>query len=126
MSNTIDESCRRGCSPRLSDILRGILLMCAGVSMFPFMNAAVKLLAAHYPATQITWARFTGHLIFMLVVFLPQHRWTLLRTRRPGVQGQLDEDPRSRLIDDPEPVGDHGTVLQLDAGRQPAAPVGPA
>jgi hypothetical protein len=28
------------------DALRGILLMCAGVSMFPFMNAAVKLLGA--------------------------------------------------------------------------------
>src|SRR4051794_37801647 len=69
-----------------SGILRGILLMCAGVSVFPFMNAAVKLLAVHYPAAQITWARFTGHLIVMLIVFLPQYRWSLLRTRRPAVQ----------------------------------------
>ena len=45
--------------------------MCAGVSSFPFMNAAVKLLAADYPAAQITWARFTGHLLIMLIVFLP-------------------------------------------------------
>ena len=60
--------------------------MCAGVSTFPFMNVAVKLLAANYPAAQITWARFTGHLIVMLVVFLPQHRWGLLRSRRPAVQ----------------------------------------
>src|SRR5215475_2881933 len=66
--------------------LRGILLMCAGVSMFPFMNVAVKLLAPHYPASQITWARFTGHLLVMLVVFLPQYRWALFRTRRPVVQ----------------------------------------
>lgn len=72
--------------PGLSDTLRGILLMCAGVAMFPFMNAAVKLLAPHYPAMQVTWARFTGHLIVMLMVFLPRHRWTLLRTRRPVVQ----------------------------------------
>jgi drug/metabolite transporter (DMT)-like permease len=69
-----------------SDALRGILFMCAGVSAFPFMNAAVKLLAVQYPAAQITWARFTGHLIVMLIVFLPQYRWTLLRTRRPAVQ----------------------------------------
>ena len=69
-----------------TDVLRGILLMCAGVSTFPFMNAAVKLLAANYPAMQITWARFTGHLIVMLLIFLPQYRWTLLRTRRPTVQ----------------------------------------
>jgi drug/metabolite transporter (DMT)-like permease len=69
-----------------SDILRGILLMCAGVSTFPFMNAAVKLLAVNYPSAQITWARFTGHLLVMLVVFLPQYRWSLIRTRRPAVQ----------------------------------------
>src|SRR5581483_9164416 len=71
---------------RMSDIVRAILLMCAGVSAFPFMNAAVKLLAPHYPALQITWARFTGHLIVMLAVFLPRYRWSLLRTRRPAVQ----------------------------------------
>jgi drug/metabolite transporter (DMT)-like permease len=69
-----------------TDVLRGILLMCAGVSTFPFMNAMVKLLAADYPATQIAWARFTGHLIVMLIVFLPTQRWSLLRTRRPIVQ----------------------------------------
>ena len=49
--------------------------MCAGVSVFPFMNVAVKLLAVRYPAAQITWARFTGHLIVMLIIFLPQYRW---------------------------------------------------
>jgi drug/metabolite transporter (DMT)-like permease len=69
-----------------SDALRGILLMCAGVSSFPFMNAGVKLLADDYPASQITWARFTGHLLIMLVVFLPKYRWTLLRTRHPLIQ----------------------------------------
>src|SRR3984885_8502356 len=68
------------------DVLRGILLMCAGTAMFPFMNTAVKLLTARYPVAEIVWARFTGHLIIMLIVFLPQYRWTLLRTRRPTVQ----------------------------------------
>src|SRR6267154_796327 len=68
------------------DALRGILLMCAGVAMFPFMNAAVKLLGAHYPVAQIVWARFTGHLIVMLLVFLPQYGRRLLATRRPAVQ----------------------------------------
>jgi len=69
-----------------SDALRGIILMCAGTSLFPFMNAAVKLLAAHYPVAEIVWARFTGHLIIMLIIFLPHHRWSLVRTRRPTVQ----------------------------------------
>jgi drug/metabolite transporter (DMT)-like permease len=72
--------------PSSPDIVRGILLMCAGVSVFPFMNVAVKLLAVNYPAAQITWARFTGHLIVMLAIFLPQHSWALLRTRWPVVQ----------------------------------------
>ena len=67
-------------------MLRGIVLMCLGVSLFPFMNAAVKLLTAHYPVLQIVWARFTGHLIVMLVVFLPRYGWRLMATRRPAVQ----------------------------------------
>jgi hypothetical protein len=71
---------------RPSDLVRGILLMCLGVSMFPFMNAAVKLLTAHYPVMQIVWARFTGHLVFMLVVFLPRDGWRLFTTRRPDIQ----------------------------------------
>jgi drug/metabolite transporter (DMT)-like permease len=66
--------------------VRGILLMCAGVAMFPFMSAAVKLLGARYPVSEIVWARFTGHLIVMLAVFLPQYGRRLLATRRPGVQ----------------------------------------
>jgi drug/metabolite transporter (DMT)-like permease len=60
--------------------------MCAGVSVFPLMNVAVKLLAVHYPAAQITWARFTGHLIVMLIVLLPRHGSGLFRTRWPAVQ----------------------------------------
>jgi drug/metabolite transporter (DMT)-like permease len=50
------------------------------------MNAAVKLLTAHYPVMQIVWARFTGHLIIMLVVFLPHYGRRLLATRRPLIQ----------------------------------------
>lgn len=72
--------------PSPPDTLRGIVLMCAGVSTFPFMNTAVKLLAANYPASQITWARFTGHLMVVLVIFLPRYRWALLRTHRPAIQ----------------------------------------
>ncbi len=60
--------------------------MCLGVAVFPFMNAAVKLLAAHYPVMQIVWARFTGHLIVMLVVFLPHYGRRLFATRRPDIQ----------------------------------------
>jgi len=61
-------------------------LMCAGVAMFPFMHAAVKLLCVHYPVAQIVWARFTVHLLVMLIVFLPRYGLRLLATRRPCVQ----------------------------------------
>jgi drug/metabolite transporter (DMT)-like permease len=67
-------------------VLRGIILMCAGVGVFPLMNAAVKLLTARYPVLEITWARFTGHLIVMLIVFLPQYGRRLIATRRPLIQ----------------------------------------
>jgi drug/metabolite transporter (DMT)-like permease len=69
-----------------TDVLRGILLMCAGTSLFPFMNTVVKLLAVGYPVGEIVWARFTGHLIIMLIVFLPQYGRSLFRMRRPSVQ----------------------------------------
>jgi len=71
---------------RTPDTVRGILLMCAGVALFPLMNASVKLLTARYPVIEITWARFTGHLIVMLFVFLPQYGRRLIATRRPLVQ----------------------------------------
>lgn len=66
--------------PAAADALRAIGFMCVGVSTFPFMNTAVKLLSPNYPSLQITWVRFTGHLIVMLLVFLPQYRWKLLQT----------------------------------------------
>jgi drug/metabolite transporter (DMT)-like permease len=70
----------------MPDTLRGILLMCAGVSLFPLMNAMMKLLTQRYPVFEIVWARFTGHLVVMLIVFLPQYGRRLLATRRPLVQ----------------------------------------
>ncbi len=69
-----------------SDPLKAILLMCLGVSMFPFLNTGVKLLTAHYPIIEIVWARFTGHLVVMLAVFLPGNGWSILRARRPAIQ----------------------------------------
>jgi drug/metabolite transporter (DMT)-like permease len=71
---------------RPGTVLRGAVFMCAGVLLFPFMNATVKYLGAHYPVGQIVWARFTGHLVIMAAVFLPQHGRKLLASRRPAVQ----------------------------------------
>jgi len=73
-------------SPRQSDALRAVLLMCLGVSMFPFLNTCLKLLTPHYSLIEIVWARFTGHLLTMLVVFLPSRGWPIFRTHRPATQ----------------------------------------
>lgn len=56
--------------------------------MFPTMNASVKYLAAEgYPYGQIVWARYFGHLVFMVIAFMPMHGWGLFRTERPVIQG---------------------------------------
>jgi drug/metabolite transporter (DMT)-like permease len=82
----ISDQPRGALAGTVPNTLRGILLMCAGVSLFPLMNAEVKLLTARYPVIEITWARFTGHLIVMLIVFWPRYGRQLLATRRPLVQ----------------------------------------
>ena len=73
-------------SPRQGDTLRAVLLMFLGVSMFPFLNTCLKLLTSHYSLIEIVWARFTGHLLTMLVVFLPHRGWAIFRTHRPAIQ----------------------------------------
>jgi drug/metabolite transporter (DMT)-like permease len=69
-----------------SQVLRGILLMCLGVCMFPFLNTSAKLLTAHYPITEIVWARFAGHLLCVLIVFMPRRGWAIFAAKRPFVQ----------------------------------------
>lgn len=68
-------------------VLLGVLFMCAATGvLFPLMSATGKLLGAGYPSVQIAWARAFGHVVFMLVAFLPHHGPALLRTRRPRLQ----------------------------------------
>jgi drug/metabolite transporter (DMT)-like permease len=66
-------------------ILYGILFMCLAVSMFPFLNAGAKYLGARYPISEVVWARYAGHLIFMLIAFLPRHGPRLFQTKRFGM-----------------------------------------
>ena len=63
--------------PPRPSMLRGILLMCLGVAMFPFLNAAVKVLTASYPVTEIVWARFTGLFVWVIILFFPRRGWRL-------------------------------------------------
>lgn len=72
--------------PRQSDTLRALLLMCLGVSMFPFLNTCIKLLTPHYSMIEIVWARFASHFLVMIAVFLPGQGWRIFRANRPGIQ----------------------------------------
>ncbi|MBV8169248.1 MAG: DMT family transporter, partial [Alphaproteobacteria bacterium] len=70
------------------DIPRGIVFMLVAVSMFPIINAAAKYLSTTggYPISQIVWARFLGHLIFVVLVFYPRLGPSLFATARPLMQ----------------------------------------
>ena len=59
---------------------RGIAFMCLAVSLFPFLNATVKMLGADYAVQQILWVRYLGHFVLMLLIFLPFHGLNLFRT----------------------------------------------
>jgi drug/metabolite transporter (DMT)-like permease len=62
-------------------------MLTAAMVMFPANNAGVKYLAAEgYPFGQIIWARYAGHMIYMVIAFLPMHGWALFRTERPMIQ----------------------------------------
>ncbi|MGH7123020.1 MAG: DMT family transporter, partial [Stellaceae bacterium] len=72
--------------PRQGDALRALVLMCLGACMFPFLNTGIKLLTSHYSVIEIVWARFTGHFLTMIAVFLPSAGWRVLRANRPAIQ----------------------------------------
>lgn len=71
--------------PLPSDSVRAILFMAIAVNLFPFMNVAAKYLSTEYTTVQIVWARYAGHLAFMLLMFMPGRGLALLRASRPGV-----------------------------------------
>lgn len=70
---------------RSRDTLRAILFMAVAINLFPFMNVTAKFLSVDYPTTQILWARYAGHLAFVLLMFMPRRGLSLLKASRPGV-----------------------------------------
>ena len=65
------------------DTRAGIAYMLLGIVLLPVMNAIAKSLTADYPLTQVVWARFLGHLIWMALFFGPVLGAALLRASRP-------------------------------------------
>jgi drug/metabolite transporter (DMT)-like permease len=54
--------------------------------LIPLLNASSKYLTQFYPVVEITWARYAGHFVFMLVVFAPRRGTRLLVSSRPVLQ----------------------------------------
>lgn len=66
------------------DTAVGVAYMVLGVSLLPAMNAIAKSLTTDYSLTQVVWARFLGHVVWMALFFGPVLGATLLRAHRPG------------------------------------------
>ncbi len=73
-------------APAGQKVLAGILFMCGAGLLFPVMSGFAKFLGADYNTLQISWARAFGHIVFMLMFFVPRFGLRMLRTRRPGTQ----------------------------------------
>ena len=67
-------------------VLMGIGLMCLAGAMFPFMNAFAKILGANYHTLEISWARFFGHVVFTMALFMPTSGVRMFITRQPKLQ----------------------------------------
>src|SRR3954467_13816858 len=68
------------------DLNRAVLYMVFAALLIPLLNASAKYLAATYPVLEITWARYAGHFVYMVVAFAPRFGSSLLVASRPLLQ----------------------------------------
>lgn len=65
----------------------GVLLMALAVVFFTCIDSSAKwLITAGLPALQVVFARYIGHFIVALVLYLPQEGTSALRSNSPGKQ----------------------------------------
>lgn len=65
---------------------RGVGMMMMAVFMFSSMDTLAKLMLKSYPLGPLIWARYSTHLLFMLILFVPRMGFGLVRTEHPGLQ----------------------------------------
>jgi drug/metabolite transporter (DMT)-like permease len=68
------------------NLQRAVVYMILTALLIPLLNASAKYLAASYPILEITWARYAGHFVYMVVFFAPRLGTGLLVSSRPGLQ----------------------------------------
>jgi drug/metabolite transporter (DMT)-like permease len=65
---------------------RAVVLMLATVICFSVLETTGKYLGQFYPVAEVVWARYTVHMLLMVVLLVPRLGWTLARTAQPGGQ----------------------------------------
>jgi drug/metabolite transporter (DMT)-like permease len=74
-------------APAGQRIFAGILFMCGAGILFPVMGGFAKILGeSGYDSLQVSWARAFGHILFMLIAFVPRFGLSMLKTRSLGIQ----------------------------------------
>ena len=72
--------------PNTKNPLVGIMLMILAMLIIPVMDGIAKDLSVRYSITQITWARYFIHFIFMLPLVLMQFSLPTLFPKNPSLQ----------------------------------------
>jgi drug/metabolite transporter (DMT)-like permease len=67
-------------------VFRGMLMVLTAVAFFSVVDVLSKYLAQFYPVGMVVWARYTFHLLLVVVVLGPRFGLALVRTARPGTQ----------------------------------------
>lgn len=76
-----------GVLPREDKTAAGIGIMVLAVALFTCIDTSAKwLLIAGLPALQVVFARYAGHLLVSLIVYLPQEGLSAIRSQSPGKQ----------------------------------------
>lgn len=73
--------------PGANQPLRGIVLILAATFLFASHDALSKYLSGFYPVVMVVWARYVVHTLLMAGIFLPRAGLSVLRSKRPGLQG---------------------------------------
>jgi drug/metabolite transporter (DMT)-like permease len=66
--------------------LTGIALMCAAVATFSCLDTTAKYLVQSMDPLQVTWARYTGAFVLVLIYLNPVKRPGVMVTQRPLLQ----------------------------------------
>ena len=66
--------------------LRAVTLMLAAMLCFALLDATSKHLSQTFNVPLLVWARYTVHLLLMVIFLAPRHGFGLVRTQRPVAQ----------------------------------------